>query len=150
MRLRTSTAYAIELRIAGYEFPDCDDEEWAANWLVIEGKIGHPSGEWAFREPCLTTWEVNALACWLGRIGRGEDADPELHLVEINLQFAFDRMSSPPVVRIATDFLGAPDSLSRDGPVHLEFPVDPEQFLRAAESLNQQLLQYPERATRAP
>jgi hypothetical protein len=151
MRLTASTGYGIELRIVGYEFPDCGDGgEWDSNWLVIEGKVVHPEGEWAFHEPCLTTWEVDGLACWLRSIARGEDAAPEFDPLEINLSFVLDRMSSPPVIRVATDFAGAPDSLSEARPVHLEFPVDPEQFLEAARSLHQQLLDYPERAAKAP
>jgi hypothetical protein len=77
------------------------------------------------------------------------------------LLFVFDRAGSPAVVRVAMNkeidtaiealpsfedaWLLIPGQKKREWPC-LAFPVDSDQFRQAAESLNQQLLTYPERA----
>jgi hypothetical protein len=53
---------AFELRVAGYQFPDIESDEFDANWLVVEGLVA-PADEraWKFRDPALLTWEVEGL-----------------------------------------------------------------------------------------
>jgi hypothetical protein len=142
--------YAIDLRIAAYQFPGCDNDDDDSDWLMIEGKITHPIGAWEFCEPCLTTWEVRALARWLTEVAKGEDATRSLIFSEPNLLFLLNRASSPSVVHIDVDFSELPDWPFQRGPLRIDVPVDPKHFIEAAESLDRQLLDYPGRATSEP
>lgn len=164
MKLRSSTGHRFELRIVGYEFSDLEPavDRFDANWLTIQVTITDLNGaSFIFRDPCLLTWDVKALAAWIDRIALGEETEAALTFMEPILLFIFDRTGSPAVVRVAMNkeidtaiealpsFQDAwrliPGQVRREWPC-LEFPVDSDQFRQAAESLNQQLLTYPDRA----
>lgn len=53
---------SCELSIAQYQFPTREKRDLDANWLVVEGRVTLPDGEWRFRDPCLTTFEAARLA----------------------------------------------------------------------------------------
>jgi hypothetical protein len=80
--LRGDDGVEVELRIAGYQFPDAEVDPvgrgWDANWLVIAGRVRTaPGEEWTFRDPGLTTWEVAEVADWLEQAARDQvDAVP--------------------------------------------------------------------------
>ena len=164
MKLRSSTAHTFDLRTVGYEFSDLEPvpDRFDANWLTIEVKITDLNGaSFTFRDSCLLTWDVKALASWFDRIARGENTEAALTFMEPILLFVFDRAGSPAVVRVAMNkqidtaiealpsfgdaWLLIPGQSKREWPC-LEFPVDPDQFRQAGESLNRQLLTYAERA----
>jgi hypothetical protein len=67
--LASDDGASVELRLAGYLFrtaPAAGEQDWDANWLVIDGDVHTANGEsWQFTEPCLTTWDVRDLAAWL-------------------------------------------------------------------------------------
>ncbi|WP_146211287.1 WapI family immunity protein [Quadrisphaera granulorum] len=79
MILRGDDGAEVELRLAGYQFPDAtvddDGDEWDANWLLVAGRVRTARGtEWSFVDPALTTWEVAEVADWWERAGRGQVA----------------------------------------------------------------------------
>jgi hypothetical protein len=97
MQLRSPDGVSVELRIAGYQFPDykvhsadvavrrlqaltkfphADPKklarDWDANWLQVCGNITLADGKtWAFEQPCLTTWDARELGSWLREVPAG-------------------------------------------------------------------------------
>ena len=74
MRL-SSGDVLFELRIVGYEFLDGTDG--SLNWLLIEGTVRHPHGNWVFRHPSLARL-VPFRRASRGRGERGEQEFPYL------------------------------------------------------------------------
>ena len=66
MTLHGERGGTFRLSIDGYQFPETTDDRWDANWLFVRGHVQDPQGEWTFRDPCLTTFEVQELAEGLG------------------------------------------------------------------------------------
>jgi len=95
MRLNSSDGASVELRIAGYQFPDygthaadrglprlkglgniavVGDDEWDPNWLQVAGNIALADRRtWAFEDPCLTTWEARELGEWLREVAAAQE-----------------------------------------------------------------------------
>ena len=65
------------MRPAAYQFDvppaTAGERDWDANWLMIRGYVCTADGrQWAFLDPCLTTWEARNLSAWLrGAVGVG-------------------------------------------------------------------------------
>ncbi|MCW5777660.1 MAG: hypothetical protein KIS87_14585 [Phycisphaeraceae bacterium] len=81
----------IGFAVACYEFPESNRRgvhDWDSNWLVIDGRVECSHGEWSFREPCLTTWELAALLSWLESPPLGEPSS--IDFTEPLLGFRFD------------------------------------------------------------
>ncbi|TJZ76315.1 WapI family immunity protein [Chitiniphilus eburneus] len=53
----------VQIDAMSYQFPQSLDE-WDGNWLCITGSIEAAEGAWKFRDPCLTTFELEELANW--------------------------------------------------------------------------------------
>lgn len=86
MLLRDQSDKAVELSIVGYQFEKASDE-WDKNWLVIAGHVRLADHEWQFCDPCLTTWEAEALAEWLRAASATQPDDTSLSFTEPNLRF---------------------------------------------------------------
>jgi hypothetical protein len=94
MQLNSSDAATVELRIAGYQYPDYYQgpplaleavqrlmgranipvvvDKWDLNWLQVCGNITPSDGKaWAFEQPCLTTWEAREFGDWLREVAAG-------------------------------------------------------------------------------
>jgi len=87
MKLKTLEGMAFELEIVGYQFPHMETEEYDSNWLMIRIDVSHPKGGWASTDPSLLTYEVADLAEWLEAVYNGESVDPEMVIIEPNLEF---------------------------------------------------------------
>lgn len=74
------------LRIAGYQFPHIQDEEYDANWLVMEIVATARRRSWQARDPCLLTWELAGPLDWLEAIAAGRSSRRALHFIEPNLR----------------------------------------------------------------
>mgnify|MGYP006944910642 FL=1 len=61
----------VELDILGYQFPGSHDH-LDANWLMVQGRIEHPQGDWRFKDACLRTHELDQLAQWLQALDQPE------------------------------------------------------------------------------
>jgi hypothetical protein len=67
--------------------------DWDANWLMIKGHVRTADGrQWAFLDPCLTTWEAWSLSAWLHCVATGDGAaeHPPIAFTEPNLAFSLD------------------------------------------------------------
>src|SRR5687767_13682270 len=110
LRLLGSEGEEFRLGVRGYEFPEIADatDKWDFNWLIVSGEVSCPRGRWQFRDPCLLTFEVEALADWLRDV-QAPGSQRELSFVEPNLRLehveetgdatllvAFSQESSPP------------------------------------------------------
>jgi hypothetical protein len=75
VRLTSTDGSFIDLRVAGYQFPEARGHgkwrDWDANWLVIRGEVNDGGRNSAFADPCLTTWEARELASWLRGVATG-------------------------------------------------------------------------------
>jgi hypothetical protein len=65
MRLVGKEGEELHLEVLGYQFPGTKDDEWDSEWLIIEGQVSCARGRWKFRNSCLCTFELQALATWL-------------------------------------------------------------------------------------
>lgn len=93
--------------MVGYEFPGITEDAWDSEWLIVAGEVSCARGRWSFRDPCLLTLEVEALATWLAELRLG-GARSVLAFIEPNLRFtyvelgggavsvAFSQEASPP------------------------------------------------------
>ena len=141
-----SNESSLRLRIADYQFPDIDDDEGDANWLLIEGVVDLAGRGWRCRDPCLTTFEANRLADWLDACANGTPKDPYCDVIEPNLQF---ELIDPKTLRIAFALEVAPPWSERgdDWTMHgFELRVGPL-LTQAATELRNQLRQFPVRGS---
>ncbi len=65
MELRGREGNQVTLSLVGYQFPDEAVDPWESNALLVSVRVVSPQGTWEVVDPCLTTWEVAALASWL-------------------------------------------------------------------------------------
>lgn len=88
---------SIELRLVSYQYPDCvpsGSRDWDANWLMVHGVVQDRDQSWEFRDPCMTTWEVEELIRWLDQLVAGDDtAERCLSFLEPNVKF--ERVPEP-------------------------------------------------------
>lgn len=86
--LRSPAGDYVELSVTGYQYgksPSVAAGGWDENWLNISGQARSGTESWAFRDPCLTTWEARDLLGWLRR---AVESTPEpIDFTEPNLSF---------------------------------------------------------------
>ncbi len=90
MRLVSDGGASITLHPAAYQFEvtpaSGSERDWDANWLMIQGDVRTGDGrQWAFLDPCLTTWEARRLSAWLhggARDGTAGRRDIAFHRAE--------------------------------------------------------------------
>jgi hypothetical protein len=140
----------FELEIVGYESPNVEDEQYDANWLVVRVAARDGETTWSAEDPALLTWEVERLASWLARLGRGRFQHPWCGFMEPNLEFRADpHPDGGARLRVYFELeLRPPQRRSsvvgrRD--VFLEFALTPDQLRAAARELHAQLQRFPVR-----
>jgi hypothetical protein len=138
----------FELRIVGYQFPGNATAEYDSNWLVIEGAVRHPRGDWRFRDPSLLTYEVARLADWLEAVAVGTQPRPWCGFIEPNLSFDVAGEGAVRVLRVSFGCEATPPWSASDEEAAVEFPVAGLDLMSAAESLREQLREFPQRAER--
>jgi hypothetical protein len=148
MKLDDGQRTALELVIDGYQFPE-SDEYWDANWLVVRGRVEHPRGNWTFRDPCLTTFELEQLAAWFEGVGAGE-ADPASgYFTEPNLHFEY-AATPHPAIHVKLAYESAPpwltDREERLDGATITFPLRLNDPGVTSRSLRALLARYPVRA----
>jgi hypothetical protein len=58
---------------------------------MIRGDVRFADGrQWAFVDPCLTTWEARSLSSWLHAVAAGNAAMDHEYFTEPNLSFSLD------------------------------------------------------------
>ena len=163
MQLRSPDGVSVDLRIAGYQFPD---HRWArdedANWLRVRGHIILADGRtWVFEDPCLRTWDARELGSWLREVAAGRvppspvtGSEPEelLWFLEPNIAFSVEERTADRV-RIRVHFsleslppwLGGPEVEPGLFEYFMRLEVSAEELNRAAEAWILELAAFPER-----
>jgi hypothetical protein len=136
---------SLRLTVERYQFPEILNDEWDSNWLIIAGAAVLDEKSWSFRDPCLTTFEMQWLADWLDQIAAGEAKPTSCGFTEPNLDF--ERLSDESI-RIGFSLESLPPWIDRAGDfgeVGFSIPID-EHLSIAAGNLRKILLQFPVRA----
>jgi hypothetical protein len=147
MKLNDDQGATLELAIVAYQFPE-SDECWDANWLVVHGQITHAQGAWTFRDPCLTTFELEQLAAWFDGVAVGRPDPGSGYFTEPNLHFEYAPLPTP-TIRVKLAYESAPPWLSErverlDGAV-MTFPVALNDPAEVSRCLRAWLTRYPVR-----
>jgi hypothetical protein len=143
---------AFELRVAGYQFPHIESDEFDANWLVVEGLVA-PADEraWKFRDPALLTWEVEGLCNWLEAVASGQDVKESADFTEPNLRFEVaERDQDTITIRVYFELESRPpwffaDAAGMDD-LWIDLRVDADHLHDAAEGLRHDLTRFPPRS----
>jgi hypothetical protein len=146
MRLVGKEGEELYLEVLGYQFPETKDDKWDSEWLIIAGQISCPRGRWKFREPCLCTFELQALAAWLRDIQVG-GPERELCFTEPNLRFEHVETSNGDQLLVAFSQESSPPWATEDeryGEGYaLSFPFCLNDFVTASAALESMLLKWP-------
>ncbi|MFI6341107.1 hypothetical protein [Streptomyces sp. NPDC050535] len=68
---------SVELHPVRYQFAAVRGDSYDDNWLVIDGTVTTPEGNWSFADPCLLTDEARQVASWLRAVAAGTVAVTE-------------------------------------------------------------------------
>ncbi len=147
MRISSPSGDFLELKVAGYQFPDLPDAQYDSNWLLIEGAASIGGRSWTFRDPSLLTYELAALAAWLRDLAEDKEVQPEMSFIEPNLSFR----KEGGILRAHLALECAPPwrELGDDWEKHrVEASADAAELIAASEALFAMLRLYPQRAER--
>jgi len=161
MELLSADGDFVALTIDGYQFPDVSGSgthDWDANWLRVAGRVKSGDSEWAFRDPCLTTWEARELSSWLHCVADGSQrpapVGPEtsscdmLVLTEPCLTFSYQSRSGRGVsIRAYLSSEALPKSLASADPFEhfVELVLSPDELAVATDGLDTELRAFPVR-----
>ena len=145
MKIKGIKNHSIEIRIVNYELP-YTGEAYDDNWLDIYVHVKNDVENWETVGPCLLTAEVHELIDWLDLLSR--DQEPEYtqqRFLEPNLAFyllnSHDHWKKR--LRIEFDAECKPPSLREEDVYCVEFHVTNEMLADMAQSLREELAQYP-------
>lgn len=140
---------SLRLSVERYQFPEIANDEWDSNWLIIVGDAVLDGKPWSFRDPCLTTFEMQRLADWLDHVAAGRSEPAFCSFTEPNLDF--ERLSDVSI-RVGFSLEALPPWGDRGGDfgdIGFTMPIDGRLSI-AASALRKLLLQFPVRARAAP
>lgn len=136
---------SLRIGVERYQFPKITDDDWDSNWLIINGDAVLDGKSWTFRDPCLTTFEMERLANWLDQVFSGKVEKAFCGFTEPNLDF--ERVSDV-ADRIAFSLEALPPWSKRDGDlgeIGFNVPID-DRLGAAASCLRAFLTRFPIRA----
>lgn len=149
--LRGSHGDEFSLRIAGYEFPDKDNDlGFDSNWLIVEVYCKHGEKTWVKRDPSLLTWEAGILIKWARDILYKQPESEVLEFIEPNLLFQALRGENGKIetLRVTLGHETCPDwvhTLRKPAYFSMDFAINPEDIEAFCQSLEADLLIYPRR-----
>ena len=151
MRLPGPNGDEFELRIAAYQFPEIDYEEYDANWLVVETLATARGRRWQSHDACLLTWEVAWLADWVEAIAARNTLEAVLDFTEPNLRFELEPGTTERI-RLRVYFEvecrpeWAPARAAGMNDLWVELECSPSDLRTWAATLREQRAQFPPRA----
>lgn len=151
MLLRGAEGNELELRIAGYQFPEEERDPWDSNWLLVSVRVLSPEGSWSVEDPCLTTWEAKRLVSWLVQAAAREPSAVPITFTEPNLTVVAGAVAGDPnAVHVRAAFaleLRPPWARTAAGSDDLTVDLDVRRgdLARAAASLLSDLVDFPQR-----
>jgi len=78
----------FEFKVANYEFPQNEMDEYDSNWLIIAGNAAINGKTWRFRDPALLTFELKWLGEWFEKWACCDGGDVEIGFTEPDLSFS--------------------------------------------------------------
>ena len=139
MRFATIDGIVFEFRIVGYAQPNNSRDAWDSNWLIIEGAVQHPRGNWKFRDPSLLTPEVVFLADWFEAVGGGVENEQDFRTLDHNLHFELISVNGVRTMRVILDGSLRPPWAEPGCEIFIDFPVAGLRLASASDSLREQL-----------
>lgn len=79
---------SVELHPVRYQFAAVRGDSYDDNWLVIDGTVTTPEGNWSFADPCLLTDEARQVTSWLRAVAAGTVSVTEPDVVSRDLGHA--------------------------------------------------------------
>lgn len=148
MRLK-SAIFEFEMKVAGYQFPNLENEPYDSDWLNIYMTANHPRGAWNKTDACLLTFELAHLIEWLNSTADELPENSKVHFMEPELSFEWFG-SGKNILRVYLDYGLRPQWSPYHGPneeeeLFMEFHVTPEETKGAASSLSRDLEKFPVR-----
>lgn len=137
---------SLRLGVERYQFPEITHDAWDSNWLIITGDATLNGKPWRFRDPCLTTFEMQRLADWLDQVVAGKADQKPCWFTEPNLDF---RQMPDQAIRIGFSLEALPPwraSGGDDDEIGFSAPID-SHLVTAANSLRRLLIQFPVRGS---
>lgn len=137
----------LTLGIAGYQFPEMQQDPWDSNWLMLDVSVATKERNWSRRDACLTTFEVktliDTLRSWASDPGRSGAAV----FTEPVLQFVKRRTTTSNLrINVGFDLELHPDNPTEaKHPYWVPFEVSPEHLLAFAAELEADLAHFPPR-----
>jgi hypothetical protein len=146
MKLQGEDGAMFDLTIDGYQFPEIETDYWDSNWLMVRGQVNHPRGNWIFRDPCLTTFELEQLAIWLDGVANGVANPADGYFTEPNLHFEYVTIPVP-AIQVTFGYESAPpwlatDDARLDGAI-VRFPLALNDLRVVSRSLRADLVKFP-------
>ena len=144
MLITNNNGVSLELHIIGYQFPIYKNPI-DANWLIVEGRVSHPNGNWSFRDPCLETYDTEELADWLEAVAYGLEESSGICFTERHLVFEVESRGSKRVLRVQFAMEARPPWLTSENSIFLEFPVITQDILLTTSAWRKEACQFPTR-----
>ena len=145
MRIRNGDGDEFQLVIVRYQHPDVHEDRWDSNWLVVNGTVAAAGEQWAFTEPCVTTFELADLADWFEELAADGDQPSTFEFAEPNLRFSYTPWPER-AVQLTLAQESAPSSLSVDdrrAGVTVAFPMPGATAVDLASEIREALVDYP-------
>jgi hypothetical protein len=147
MTLTGTNGSTFSVRIAGYQFPDINDDEDTSNWLNVEVSLEGFGQRWKSVSPSLMTWELEILADWFKDIFRGNNSFDDIGFIEPNLRFRLMKRDEDTLhIRTTLSLECKPSWWSDADQYTFDLSVDASQIKGAIENLKGQMRHFPQRA----
>ncbi|MEM9081434.1 MAG: hypothetical protein AAGC74_12160 [Verrucomicrobiota bacterium] len=149
MKLVKDSTRSFALHVAGYQFPELENEDYDSNWLNIRIDVLHPEGSWTATDPSLLTYELRELGTWLASITKNPAESSEIDFIEPNLKFQYRAESDPQILRILFELESRPGWAPSDGAgmedLWVDIPFAREDFESAAAAIAEECRRFPQR-----
>jgi hypothetical protein len=141
----------FELTVAGYQFPNIEDDRWDSNWLHVAIDVRTDNGSWTSTDPSLLTSDVERLASWLDSVAADRTDVSEISFLEPNLSFGLHSQAGDTLtIRVWFELESRPAWAEKRFVGDRDFFIDIEStsgdIARASKDLRQQRQEFPPRA----
>ena len=150
MELTIDNNCSFTMSLIGYQFPELEDGD-DSNWLNVKIEVSHQQGKWSAVDPALLTYEVKWLIDWLRAVSDGKYDERHLWFLEPCLSFHLSPEKGDPdklIIEFAHEFGPPWATEDLDEEHQLVFSLSSIDLIAAAQSLENQLRRYPQRAER--
>lgn len=146
--VRFSSNYGdyVEFGVAGYEFPQKNEDRWDSNWLMIAGSASLGGRKWEFCDPAMTTFELQELAEWFRALSEGAADKNVIGFTEPNFEFEY---LSDGKIRVFFELEVRPDwsksDIAGQSDVYVDGDVSGVELRKASATIVRMLNAFPER-----